>query len=259
MDFLIKQAKPMGNSASVYVPKEWENKKVVLRLLSPKEMALSALGPWMANVIGVYLYGSYARGEESERSDIDVLVVANQKIGVDCEKPLNLLVLTQDKVESILSNDPVQLAPIIAESRALVNESYLGKLRSVEINPRKYLGFVRGTKNRLSEYLPMIKGKRQLDAVVYSMVLRLRAVHLVNLMLSGGKYTHSSFSNYLTNLGLGESRRNLLEIHRRVRDNLPLPERVVTLDDILRLHDALLRENQKLEDRIIKWRKEAKG
>jgi len=257
MDIIIKKAKPMGNSASVYVPKEWKNKKVVVRLLSSKELILDVLQPWMANIIGVYLYGSYARGDEQEDSDIDVLVVTNHKIKVDYSKPLDMVVITQDELELILKDDPIQLMPIVMESQPVVNEAYLEKLKTIKVNPRQYLKLVRENEKKLRTYKLMITDKVHLDAIVYSLMLRLRAIYLVNLLLSNKKYSTADFQKYITELGIErESYENLYKIYRCVRDNRELPEKVITLEEILQLYDLLGKENQKLERRLKNAKKE---
>ena len=82
MEKLIKPIVKVGNSAGVILPKEWLNGqasvKLVSRPISIKKDVLEILSPYLDEVIGAYLVGRYARDEETEKSDVDVLVVTNK-------------------------------------------------------------------------------------------------------------------------------------------------------------------------------------
>ena len=75
---LVKQVVRVGNSAGVILPREWLNAKAKVKLvgepLNIKKNVLEILAPYLGDVIGIYIVGSYAREEETERSDVDVLV-----------------------------------------------------------------------------------------------------------------------------------------------------------------------------------------
>ena len=77
---LVKDVADRGHSGGVYLPKSCVGQKVLIQPISVKEYILNALSPYMEDISGVYLYGSYARGEENEESDIDVLVISEKKL-----------------------------------------------------------------------------------------------------------------------------------------------------------------------------------
>ena len=56
----------MGNGAAVYIPKEYSGREIVIILPEGideiKRRVLTNLIEFMPNIIGVYIYGSYARG-----------------------------------------------------------------------------------------------------------------------------------------------------------------------------------------------------
>lgn len=251
MESLIKTASAMGNSAGVYVPRQWRGKKVVVSLFSPKEQILDALRPHMHNIVGVYLYGSYARGEQRGDSDVDVLVVVSRKIKVDYRDPLNMMITPKDDLELVLREDPIQLWPIISECIPIVNEAYLQELKKTEIKAQKYLDFILETKKKLGAYRQMIQDERHLGAVIYSLVLRLRSIYLINLLMRGGRYSNAGFQEYMTEAGIErESAENVCRIYRNVRDNKPLPEKIITLNEILQLLEVVEKENSDLKMRI---------
>ena len=84
---LLKPIVRMGNSACVMLPKAWINGKARVELiqepLNITKDVFEILKPYLKDVLGIYLVGSYARGEETQESDIDILVITeniNKKI-----------------------------------------------------------------------------------------------------------------------------------------------------------------------------------
>jgi len=256
MEAVLKKCKPMGNSAAVYVPKEWENKRVLVRLMSPREMALDVLQEHMPHVIGAYIYGSYVREEETPESDIDVLVIASRKFEVRKQHLLDVVVVTPSEVDSILEKDPVQLTPILAEAQPLLNDALLRDLRDRRIDPRKYLKLVKDNGRILKENEELIENEAKIGAVIYSLIIRMKAVYLVKKLLSSEKYTTKGYKQYLLSQGLDEEGyEGLNKVYRAIRDDKSLPSGVVELSDIKVLQHILEMENNRLEE-ILKNGKE---
>src|SRR3989344_4240761 len=78
---IIKQTFKLGNSGGVLLPIEWKGKKVAIKLIekSITKEIIEILDErdLLKNTIGIFLAGSYARGEETELSDIDILIVTD--------------------------------------------------------------------------------------------------------------------------------------------------------------------------------------
>jgi predicted nucleotidyltransferase len=258
METLVKECKRMGNSASVYVPREWINQKVVVSLLSPKDMVLEIVKPQLKHVIGVYLYGSYVRGEETEESDIDAMIVTSRKVQIEHHKPLDLVITTQEELEKLLNEDPVKIMPIIRECQPLINETYIEKLKATKLIPSKYLGFVRETLKKVSDYESMITKEEHLSAIIYSLMMRLRVAYMTKLMLTNKEYNNRDFKKYLLNKGLeAEAYNGLYSVYRAVRDKKPLPNKAVCLEDISDLNKIVGLEVQKLGVMLNAKQKEA--
>lgn len=81
---LTKAVKKYGNSGGVYLPSAWIGGEVEVRLLrrpvNPEADIPHALSGSMKHVVSVLLYGSHARGEHEEGSDVDVLVVTDGNV-----------------------------------------------------------------------------------------------------------------------------------------------------------------------------------
>ena len=77
---LIKDVRSWGNSAGVLLPREWKGNRVKIilieRTLEIKKEIFKILEPCLSKVIGVYIAGSYAREEQTKRSDVDVIVIS---------------------------------------------------------------------------------------------------------------------------------------------------------------------------------------
>ncbi|MFH1403786.1 MAG: DUF2080 family transposase-associated protein [Candidatus Altiarchaeota archaeon] len=251
MEALVKDCRRMGNSAAVYVPKDWENRKVLVRLLSPRELALDALQEHMPYVMGAYLYGSFVRGEETPESDIDVLVVASRKFEVRKQPLLDIVVVTPSEVDSILEKDPVQLVPIIAEAEPLLNDALLQDLKGRKIYPARYMKLIKDNNRILKENKELIEKKAKIGAVIYSLMIRLKAIYLVRKLLSSEKYTTVGYTQYLLSQGLDEEGYNgLNRVYRAIRDDKPLPSEVVEMENILLMQQILERENSSLKELI---------
>ncbi|MBM3308742.1 MAG: nucleotidyltransferase domain-containing protein [Candidatus Altiarchaeales archaeon] len=237
METLIKECKPRGNSASVYVPKDWENQLVKVSLLSPRELILEVLKPHLQHIKGVYVYGSYVRGEAKGGSDIDALVVVSKKMGIISKKPLELIVATEEELRATLNKYPIPLKSILNEAQVLINDELLERLQAVEIDKQRYIDLLNETIERAEKYAPVIEREQNIRAIVYSLMLRLRAVYHLELMKEGGKYTHRDFREYVLKCGLDEDAyEELCWVYRMVRDKKAFSEAKITLGDIKKLN-----------------------
>ena len=59
-DSVIKEVMDRGHSGGIYLPKAWIGQRVVVQPLSVKDYVIGALSPYLEDVSGVFLYGSYA-------------------------------------------------------------------------------------------------------------------------------------------------------------------------------------------------------
>src|SRR3989344_4255021 len=100
MEQIVRQTREVGTSAGVLLPRSWLNKEVVVTLkdLSNVEIASRVVEILLSrgllgDVIGIYLTGSYARGEYDSGSDIDVLVVTSKtnKLIEDGDYEINMV------------------------------------------------------------------------------------------------------------------------------------------------------------------------
>jgi len=103
---VIKQAFKLGNSAGVLLPIEWKGRKVVVKLIdrsiSQEMFEILEEQGLLKNVVGIFLAGSYARGEEKEGSDIDIIVITdiiNKQIKIG---KYEIVFISREKIEKYI-------------------------------------------------------------------------------------------------------------------------------------------------------------
>ncbi|MFH1696458.1 MAG: DUF2080 family transposase-associated protein, partial [Candidatus Diapherotrites archaeon] len=104
-----KEVVRFGNGSIVYTPKRWIGKRVLV-ILEEKPLDISAevmeaLKPHLGAVQGVFLFGSFARGEQTADSDIDVLVVSDEKIGLNKRGRFDFSVMPMERLVYELKHD----------------------------------------------------------------------------------------------------------------------------------------------------------
>ena len=78
---IVKTVGKWGNSAGILLPREWLGNQVKIILIDRtseiKKEVLSMLDDCLEDMIGIYLVGSYARGEQQEDSNIPAFQDSN--------------------------------------------------------------------------------------------------------------------------------------------------------------------------------------
>ena len=189
---MIKEVLPIGNGAHIYAPREWIGEEVlVVRTIKPslKERILQELGPYLENIIGIYLYGSYARSEARENSDIDLLVITDKKIKIS-KKGFDIIALEKNSFGKALKLSPILLFSALAEAKTIVNPELLKRMKEEHKPKAEYFkDYIKETKN-------IIKINREL-LEPYSLILRLRGVYIINCLLDRSSYSHEKFKLWL--------------------------------------------------------------
>ena len=76
---LTKIVKKYGNSGGVYLPSSWIGSEIEVSLIrrpqNPGRDLTLALAGEMKHIVSILVYGSYARDEQENESDIDVIIV----------------------------------------------------------------------------------------------------------------------------------------------------------------------------------------
>ena len=242
-----------GNGSIVYTPKAWIGREVIITLprLSLKEEILDLLKPYFESIQGVYLYGSHARNEQEHDSDIDVLVVSDKKFfihrgGYD----INVHDLTS--LKKILANNSIY-SLILKEAKVILNENLLNDLLKMTKTTKHDFSFILETTENILEI-----NKEMIDAednefhnfaVIYSLVLRLRGLYMIDCILKNKPYLNKDFKKFA--VGKGVDRFNsLYNIYRSQRDNRKIEKIKILKNDVIKLYELVKNETEKKSAKI---------
>ena len=211
---IIRKVSAVGNGAHVFAPREWLGNDVIMVRKPQKSVDEKILGlilPYLKDIKGVYLYGSYARGEAREDSDIDILVIANKKLKIK-KKGYEIVVLQEEDITKAIKIAPVLIYSALAEAQPIINSELLNVLR------KKYCPLAADFKEYVSETKKIISiNEELLDA--YSIILRLRGIYIINLLIKGESYSNKKFTSWLSKILLGVDVVSLYENYRKRKKN----------------------------------------
>ena len=212
-----KRVVPFGNGSIVYTPKNWMGREVIITLpkKSLKEEIMEVIEPHLQDIQGVYLYGSYARKENEQESDVDLLIISDKKFDIKKEN-YEILVVSRKKIKDrIRSNPPFYL--IIKESIPIINKSLLDEIKKIKPNKRKIKWLIDDTKSilKINEgILELEDNEKDFNPLIYSLIL----IYMIDCILKNKVNTTKEFRLYAKKIGV----KNILTMHniyRNVRDN----------------------------------------
>ena len=189
---LIKPVVRVGNSAGVILPKNWINGEARIELIEKpldiKNDILEILKPYLQNIEGIYLIGSYARGEQTKESDVDVLVITD-KISKKIKRgKYELILISKENVESALEKNILPILPMLKEAKPIINSILIKKYQETQLTKKNLKGHIELTKSALGINREFIKLDKDLksnsgDGVAYSLILRLRGTYIVDCLI----------------------------------------------------------------------------
>lgn len=163
----------------------------------------------LKEIIGIYLVGSYARGEETKDSDIDILAITD-----DIDKEMishgiyNILIVSSKLLNQKLNEDLLPIGPMIKEAKPLINEDYI---KSIEVNVtdrnvRWYLDTTRDKINLIKKSIEKSKNKKYIEGIVaYTLVLRIRTLYIIEKLIKNKNYSKKDFTELINKISGGEN------------------------------------------------------
>ena len=187
---LIRPIVKVGNSAGVILPREWLNGKakieLIARPLDIKKEIFEILEDYLPEIEGIYLVGSYARGEETEKSDIDVLAVTENIDKKFISGKYEIILISLSEMENQLNKNALPILPMLIEAKTITNEKLRKEYIKTRLN-RKNLNFcIETTKTALNVVKQDIALSKELgekntnDSIIYSLILRLRILYIID-------------------------------------------------------------------------------
>ena len=210
----IKKTVRSGNSSAVILPRSWLDKEVRVELIkkTSETILLEVIKVLrehldLKEIIGIYLTGSYARGEEDENSDIDILVLTK-----DIDRKMiregiyNILIISSELLKQKLENDLFPVGQMIKESKPLLNSEGINSIK-VKVTKKNIKWYLDTTKDKLKiikEVLDRKKNKKYLsDIVAYTLILRIRTLHIIEKLIKDEKYSKRDFIKLIKKISKG--------------------------------------------------------
>jgi len=204
---IIKNTIPLGNSAGVLLPKNWLNSrvKIILEPLNIEKDVLDILinENLLKDTLGVYIVGSYARKEETIESDVDILAITNNSNKRIKKGKYDIILISIKEVEAQLKDNALPLIPMIKESVVIINPELLSEYKKTELTKKNLQWHIDTTKSAMKiiekdiEISKEIKEKNISDGIVYSLILRLRTLYLINCIKNNKIWSKKEFLNLI--------------------------------------------------------------
>jgi len=203
METITKHAREVGTSAGVLLPRSWLNRQVVVTLFEPSKEKISQdiikyLFEHNLNeeVKGIYLFGSYSRGDFDFNSDIDILIITQNMNKVINHDNYEILLVSESSFSKNLPNNLNYLS-ILKEIKVIFNKELIEKYRIKEykFNIKKSLSEIEGIFKINQDFVKTCQENKLNipDGTAYSIVLRLRELYLIKCFFSKIAYYKKNF------------------------------------------------------------------
>ena len=238
-----KIVQKFGNSGHVVLPKDYVGKKIRF-IAEPKTFEdikseiVEILKPYLENVLGVYLYGSYARNEQTIDSDIDILVITSAKFKIiDKINDYSIISITIKEFENTLGINAILLIPILKEAKAIINLNLLEKYKEYNFTKKNAILFIGDTSRILELNKKGLKLDFEIGSLIYSLILRIRGLLMIKLLLNNKLYSKSSLFSFLENNDITNDKiEELYRIYSSEKNNNKVKENdKITKDNIVEL------------------------
>ena len=230
MEIQIKKTVKAGNSSAVILPRAWLNQEVRVELVkkTPEMILYDVLEIIKAHVdlkdiIGIYLVGSYARGEEDKDSDIDLLVItSNIDREIISENNYNILLVSSKLLNQKLRKDLLPVGQMIREAKPILNSVYLDSIepKITRENIKWYLDTTESKLKIIKQVIDKTSNKKSSclsDRIAYTLILRIRTLHIIKKMIEKKSYSKNEFIKLINHISGGE---NAYKRYLAVKNNL---------------------------------------
>ena len=257
---VMKTVVKSGNGGAVWVPRGWLGEEVVVILpqkLELKERIFNSLAPHFKDIISVCIYGSYARKEQTEESDIDILIITKDKTLNLEVKGMDIMSIPLEKLRNSIEKYPTMYYQIVHESQPLFNSSALDELKKIKINRESLRDYLKDTKDHIKSNIELLEldkldsGLLESFSVLYSAILRLKGVFISKCIIKKETFSNKKFRRWLIQQGMkNQEFEDSYNAYRLVRDNKDTKNLKINLKIAEKLLKILGNQIKLLEDII---------
>jgi len=260
---LIKPIVKIGNSAGVVLPKAWLNNKVKVELIeesiediTQKTIQILTEKNLLKETIGIYLTGSYARNEQTNDSDIDLLIITNNENDRIILGKYDLLLVSEKVLKENLKTNIMPLLPMITEAKPIINKELIEKYKKTSLTWKNLKWHIETTKSAIKMAKEDISLSKQLleknasSAVSYSTTLRIRGLYIINCLRENKLWDKKRLIKLIEKIsGSDKAYKGYLQTKNK---NSKKRLNILPMNEAERLVEYIRKENLKQE----KWVKE---
>ncbi len=203
METIIKHTREVGTSAGVLLPRKWLNKQVSVTLIpsSIEEIAKDIFSILFRNKLneetkGIYLTGSYARGDYDSTSDVDVLVITEKTNRLITQDNYEIFLISEGNFAKNLPNS-LYYTSMLREAKTLINKGLIDQYarQGYGLNIKALLKEIGQVLDINRESVKICEKKKENipDGIIYSIILRLRELYLIRCILSDKSFSRDEF------------------------------------------------------------------
>jgi len=232
---IIKKAIQIGNGAAVYIPREFSGKQITIiipeKVQDIKRTVAERLLGYLDNIVGVYLFGSYARGEQGADSDVDILIITKSKSKEikHLFPDIDTRILTLNQLKKSISTLPALILPILKEAKTIINPELLEEIQKEPIDYKKFKWNFDEIKQTIKTIQAFIDFDEEDISIsnLYSLVMRARICYMIQTLIKNIKFSNSGLRAELSKRGLPERKYDeYCSIYRKVRENQELKGKI---------------------------------
>ncbi len=257
---ILKKTIKSGNASAVVLPKAWLNKQVRIELIdkSPEEILYEVLDAVkliidLQEIIGIYLVGSYARQDQEDTSDIDILIIS-EKTNKEVIKAGNyeIMIVSLDLLAHKLRENLLPIGAMLKEAKPLLNNNFLKEIK-INITKKNIQWFLETTEDSLKiikDSIDKIEKKKPdgklSDAIAYSLILRLRTLYMIDCLNKGKDYKKNDFLNQIKDISGSLTAYNRYVYAKEHKEN----KRLLPLDEGKKLYEYLRGYLKKIRESV---------
>lgn len=232
MKTVTKTVKRYGNSGGVYLPAEWIGGEVKIELLKePLDPKIDILGKLpLEHIISVILYGSYARGEMTKYSDVDIILVVDDteaKIPSELKQKYDIQIKTSKQIRNAMAHDPIFYKSIKDGSTAIINRQFLEGLKETKLNLDGVRIHIDLAESSLGIVKTFAENYEDLTDLIYSIIMRLKEMLIIDCLFSNKKYTTKLLMGEILKHISSSEARDVMNVYRSIRDNKKYTKKVL--------------------------------
>lgn len=245
---LVKKIVKVGNSSGVLLPREWYGGEARIELvkkpLDTENDILKILKPHLKDILGIYLAGSYARGEQTPHSDVDVLVITSNTNRKISRGAYSVILVSLENAKKSISGRVLPLYPMMIESRVIMNAQLLRELQSILLTKKSFRWHLETTESALKIIRGLIFDETTTGSgIIYSLILRLRSIYIVDCILNKKMYRTRDFFRLLQKNAISPRKTYAVYLSEKARKS-PLEVPVEDAHALLNLALKLLQKQK---------------